>query len=496
MKILLDCVVTAADPVKCSTNIQFLTFVNRTLERRSDVFFYWLIPHWVDDELFLASYPQHPNIKYSRVPMHKDRTKEYLTLPRELDDAVAFNGEQWDYDVMLTMRTGQMPTLRMLATSPRAFRTGWLREYWLLEAMVMMEFKPTVLTFAPKVQDLWVLNGYMAADRVWLTSQIDKDPILQRARELLTPSHVRDLGDKIVPVGYALFSESSVKTADQFPDPENGKPFCIAHAGRMEKMNRIEEINSVMVNSFVMKGDRVKLLVCTVSDGSKAFDTSVVDVKQASRDEFWELCKHDMHVVINFAPEGGSSMALLEPMMLGVPAIVGPRKAYAKSLGDDYPFLVNSETEAYALTKMFYDDYATMYAKFAEWHETRFKQLVKERFEERLIYNLMDKAVDDFALTDERVRKEKASKETNQLVLDLVKYAEGKDEFVFKDAIEELVATKVVSASIMDKLKPGDRDKRGLVWANDFNEIRRLLQVFYGWEDASVAVGHLKRKAS
>ena len=85
MKILIDCVVTAADPARCSSNIQFLTFVRRTLAARPDVFFYWLIPEWITAEQFDKTYPQDARVMYRRVPQHRDRTKEYLTVSKALD---------------------------------------------------------------------------------------------------------------------------------------------------------------------------------------------------------------------------------------------------------------------------------------------------------------------------------------------------------------------------------------------------------------------------
>ena len=68
MRILVDCVVTSADPAKCSSNIQFLTFVERTLASRPDVFFYWLVPDWLTPAQLEATYPHHPNVRYIPAP--------------------------------------------------------------------------------------------------------------------------------------------------------------------------------------------------------------------------------------------------------------------------------------------------------------------------------------------------------------------------------------------------------------------------------------------
>ena len=134
----------------------------------------------------------------------------------------------------------------------------------------------------------------------------------------------------------------------------------------MEKGNAIDEINDLMVKQFVMKGDKIRLLVTTVSSVIKTFDQSVIEVKQTGREEFWKLCKEEMDLFIHMAPEGGFSLSLVEPMMLGVPAIIGREPWSEGVFGKTYPFFVKNETEAYAFVQMFYEDYPAMYAKWAD----------------------------------------------------------------------------------------------------------------------------------
>src|SRR5579871_1491144 len=112
LKILCDPVLTAAEPSRCSTYIQFYTFVHRALAARQDVFFYWLVPDWVTDQ-DMAWLPQDARVRYIRVPQHKDRTKEYVTLRDRMDMLIAFNGELWDFDVLVTVRTPIVPLLKM-----------------------------------------------------------------------------------------------------------------------------------------------------------------------------------------------------------------------------------------------------------------------------------------------------------------------------------------------------------------------------------------------
>jgi len=492
MKILLDCVVTATDPNKCSSNIQFLTFVRRTLAQRDDVFFYWLIPDWISDELFEATYPQDDRVKYIRIPQHRDRTKEYFTLRKELDQAVAFNGDCWDFDVLLTMRTGMVPAFRLIMNSPRTPKLAWLKEVWLIEEMPFMDFKATVLTINADVQDMFTISGYLAADRNYILSYHEKPHIVRRARDFFTPSNVRKLADSIQPVITSQSDGFRIKDPSEYPD--GSRPFCIAHSGRMEKANRIDAINDLMTKHFVMKGDKVRLLVTTVSAAIKAFDTSVVDVRQVGREEFWKLAKSEMDVFVHMSREGGFLLSLIEPMMLGVPAVV-LREDWADGLlGKDYPFMAENEAQAYALVGMFYEDYAGMYAKWAAWNKEVFQPLMKHRFENDLLYKHLARDMETFAAKRATFTKTNPGKEENALTLDILEEVGDADEFVFAEVIERLVEAGKCDRVMLEKLQPGDRDVRGLAFCTAWNDYRVALQEFHGWEDASTTVGHMRRK--
>jgi hypothetical protein len=393
--------------------------------------------------------------------------------------------------VLLTMRTGLVPLFRLLMNSPRHPNLAWLKEVWLIEEMPLMDFKRTVLTINADVQDRFTIEGYLAADYVYMLSYHERPAVLRRARDFFAPSLVRSLEAKLHSVvtsqntDYALFDES------RYPQP--GQPFCIAHSGRMEKANRIEEINKMMVNQFVMKGDKVRLLVTSVSSVVKEFDTSIVEVKQASRDEFWRLCKEEMHVFVKMPIEGGFSNALFEPMLFGVPAIIA-REPWSEHLfGDDYPFFVRGEVEAYAMVNLFHEDYPKMYARWADWHVNVFRPLMNKRFEDDLVYNLLDRNIEAFANTRARFRESHPGKETNAFVGDLLAEAADAQELVIGEALAKLVEKKKVGKTMLDKLQPGDRDERGLVWSTAFNEYRVILETFHGWRDASVKTGHMRR---
>ena len=233
-KVLLDPVLTG-EPGKCSTNVQFLTWVKRSLASRTDLLFYWLVPDWVTDEELQTVYPQDARVLYLRVPQHKDRTKEYLTLRDKMDALIAFNGELWDFDILLTVRTGLVPLMRLISTSPRQWGATWLKQFWVIEEMPLMDFKPTVMTIDEDVQDRFTLEGYLAADRVWMISYHEKGQVLTRARDFYAPSQVKSLTAKISQVVTSQFTDFRLKDPSEYYRRDGDKPFCIAHAGRMEK---------------------------------------------------------------------------------------------------------------------------------------------------------------------------------------------------------------------------------------------------------------------
>lgn len=492
IKILLDPIVTAS-PSKCSTLVQFYNYVKKVLyeEKREDVFFYWTVPDFVTAEEF-EFYPKHPSIEYIWVPQHFDRTKEYLTVTKELDDLLAFNGSHWDFDVVLTVRTGLAPLYRMIMNSPRLKHMEWMKQLWLIEEMPLMEFKKTVAVMDHTIQDKYTLLGYLAADRVCIISYHEKRQILQSARTFMTPSHVIQLDSKIKEIVSATFNGYQLKDPKHFFKEGSGKPFCIAYVGRMEKVSsRLEDLNKLMTSKYAMKGSNVRLLVCTVSKIVKVFDQSAIEVKFATREEFYQHAKEDMHVGLMLHREAGFSLSLLEPMMLGTPTIIQDESWSRALLGDEYPFYCSTQVQAYALLERFYQDYAGEYAKFVEWHTKVFIPLFNQRFKDDLIYDVLYEYMNQFNVVPQFIQNH-PDKINNQIYQLVEKAVKGREDFVLFDVLNEMAEAGIIN-SLADKTAINCRDKKGLVWSTAWNELRITLKAFGSWEDASVKVGHMKR---
>ena len=144
------------------------------------------------------------------------------------------------------------------------------------------------------------------------------------------------------------------------------------------------------------------------------------------------------------------------------------------------------------MTKVWYEDYEGQYARFREWIETK----LKPRFEkggmyERSYYDEVQRAIDCTNTVTDTFREKSPGKKNMLLAKEVDRYVAGKEEFVLKDVLLRLTHDGVLSSKIEEKLN--EPDNFGIVWATPWNEVRQVLKAFYGWEDASPAVGHFRK---
>ncbi|CAA2141507.1 hypothetical protein [Hyphomicrobium sp. ghe19] len=498
VKILLDPILTAA-PSRCSTFIQFTTFMRRVLEedKRTDVFFYCLLPKWDWPQEEHDWLPKHPNIVYVPVDQHKDRTREYITFRYDMLEKVAFNGTMWDWDVLVTVRSGLAALYKMHAMSPRQPGLSFTKQVWVIEDMPLMSFKKSVLQLAPAIQDRYTLDGYLAADRAVVMSYHEKDEALRVGRQWYAPSVIRELHAKLKEVVPVQFFDFTKKDKTAFFVPGKDQRFNVAYVGRlMTHMSNIDKIYKVMTNQWIIRGgDKVRMMVLTNSVGGKkkVQPPDYMEKFYASREEFWRIARDEMHVLMIMHGEAGFLLSMIEPMMLGTPAIVGREKWSVGQLGKDYPFFVDTETEAYAMLKMFYEDYAGMYERYAAWMDDWFIPTYKKRFSEDLLYDVLCNYLHEFESTViDRYKAASPSKAENEIVKLLAK--DAPEEFELLDRIAQLAESGELR-SLDRKLDEDDRETRGLAWSTPWNDFRMSLKAHYGFEDASPKVGHLRKKA-
>lgn len=496
MKVLID-PIYSAKPSHCSSALKARRIIEHVLSLRDDVFFRLLVP---DDSWELPPeeyewFPQHPNVQLIKYPYNRDRMMAYQAFPKELENLVAFNGSCWDNDVIITMRTQQVPNMRIVLTSPRHYNQTFLKQILVYEEMPVMSFKKTVAVSDRPVQDMATCLGYVAADDVFITIAHEKEGVLREAKKYFSPAIQRELLKKIkvyTPVNIKSFGFHGKKKAQRFKRGE--RPFCLGFTERMgTSTTNLDTIYDLIEKTWIMKGDQgFRMVFSTVTTGIKKSPPKFCQILHSKREEFWRLLREEMDLVVTMTTEGGFGMSTVEPLLWGVPSIAKRAEWLEALFGEDYPFFVDTEAQAYALVKAFHDDYDKMYAKFYQWQQTKFKAMFEPGgvFQDNL-YDLVMGWLDKRDAVLERFRQQFPRKEHNEIIRLVADTVKGREEFRLRGVLEELADSGQLR-SMAGKLDD-ERGDRGIVWSTPWNEFRVALMAFYGWDDASPEVGHFRR---
>lgn len=267
VKVLLDPVYSTV-PSRCSTSFKCKALVEEMLERRGkkDVFFYWMIPKGLSEEE-RAWLPKHEKIVYIEFPYYKDRLREYIRYPYELDMIQAFNGDWWDFDVLVTSRSSMIPLSGTVMHSPREKRhANTTKKIFLIEEMFMMQFRPTVAMSNIPMQEIMTLAGYLEASKVTIQTGLERRCVIETARRYFAPSVVREIASHLVQC-VPIYSDLSIELKKpEFRYKKGERPFCLSFTGRLENISSsLEKVYRTMTTQYIMKGlTDLKLLVCTV----------------------------------------------------------------------------------------------------------------------------------------------------------------------------------------------------------------------------------------
>jgi hypothetical protein len=486
MKVLFDCILTSS-PAKCSTTIQFVTLAGLLLEADPTCFIYWPIPDRLDDEE-KAFYPVSDRILYLPIRQHKDRMREYLRLSDDMAELISFYSvKTWDWDVLVTVRVPQIAQMRAISTSPRQPMLGWMRKIIAIEDMMVLSKKPTVGQSAPESQDRMLLASYLDADITLIPAYHEKTWVAQVAAEHVSFSARKTLNEKLREVCQLRLSKHDygLKTEHRY---KGDRKLGVAFVGRLERFGtRIHVMNDMLKNQFILHSETVRPFVCTVTEGDKFLDAEAIEVLHPAREEFWRISREEMDVALAFSVDVELSLSKLEPVMFGVPLIAIKAPWSVGMLGESYPFYVANETEGFGMINLFKNDYEGMYAKFAEWYSSWFVPEYTRRENEDGMYNhLLAECLE----AEARKVKLGQSGKTNGTVAALRNYAGT--EFVMADAMsaglhEDLTALKVQSTQKF-------AEEAGLIWMTNWQYLRVALKLHFGYQDAGVRAGHLKKE--
>lgn len=508
MRIYIDCIYTAR-PSHCASHAKMRKIVDYLLGKVPDLMVYWQRPADLDEEQ-QAAYPASDRIEFIEYPyVTIDRLREYLRVDRVLYDNLNFQGKFWDADILITNRAQMVPILRALMNKPGRHAMLWSKRIFLIEDMPLMDFKLTVPVSAPEAQSLQALIGYATADTVAISAFWEKDYILQEARNYLSPAMVRQIGQRMIESTPVLVGDTKLKSKEVVMEQLEGRrPFTIGFCGRMTHGTRSEDIFGLMGKHWIMRGGNEKRPVrCIASTQSvvkkdasgrvsRAGRVSVpewVEVANLPREGFWDLMRTQVDVLMFLSPEEDYSMSLMEPILLGTPAVLIDCRWSRPTVGEDYPFFVKNDAEAYAMVKAFYDDYPGMYKKFADWARGSFNALMQSRNDTYVPY-LVEKEVADWHIDFADAVKRSRTLSSNEMVamFDAYGRAHG-NELVLWDAVHALDEAGELRHLAV---KTGQHflDTRKLTFGTDWNMFRLGLME-RGWIDASPKVGHMKLPA-
>ena len=495
MKVLFD-PIYSTQPDKCSSASKFRKIALQLLATRDDVFIYWPIPPWVNEQA-RAWLPQSDRIRYVEFDSFKDRVREYQLYGRELESLISFFGDFWDYDVLITMRTAQVPTMRVSMNSPRLAAQAWCKKVVLLEEMAILDFRKTVPVSAPAVQDALTVLGYLSADVAYITAQHVRHGILVTARNTYAPSKVRELDRKLRLVNPSILEQVETKPPERrFKRGE--EPLCLGFVGRMSNsMTRLPDVYDVMDKQWIMKGDQgFKVLISTVSVNVKLPPPEFVVLENNPRDKFWARLKEDMHLVISMSIDAEFSMSLIEPVLFGTPLVIVREDWTEGLLGKEYPFFVENKTQAYGMVQAWHDNYGGLYARFLDWRENVFlPRFAPGGAYSTSLYDDLLRETARFDLDAAATYAEKhPGKKNNELARQVIE--EGGDDFVLFDVVQRLADKGVLRGNNVErKLSKDFATGTNTTFLTPWHDLKMIFQAFYGYRDASVQVGHFRRGA-
>lgn len=479
MKILIDPIHTN-DPQLCSCNYKMQTMMQAILEAREDVFFYYLIPDdenstkWDIDYKWLI---QDPRVKYIKIPVDIDRMREYARINSHLEDIFAYNGEYWDWDVLITARSTQIANIRTWATRRNR---SWERCIIIDDEFPIMSFKPRANLPSIQTADMQALTGYMSAEKSLIFSYFSREQIIKTARKYFTPSNVRELDKKVVTANSRKFDKFELKNPKFIKDVSSGKKsFKCCYTQRLSgKVDRQDTVLELFEKQWIMHGgkDNIEFICTTNARVADAYQhIKHLNVKRCNRDEFWDTMRNEAALIFAASEDEDYPLSLIEPVVLGVPIIILDTPFVQPTFGKDYPFLCKSVPQMYTYIREFYHDYEGMYAKFAEWHKNSFTPMMEERNNDYFVPTVLETIAQH-----EEVLKEKYGGKTNEVVDLILEYAQvkGLTEFTMEEALKYLDEEGKLN-HLFDVYK---KDRLGLSFSigTNFNSYRQMLMYSHG----------------
>jgi len=464
-----------------------LRCVEDALKYRDDVFFYWLIPDTKDEE-DLAWLPVSDHIRYIKMDYFEDRYKEYWHASEKYRRLISFSGELWDIDIVLTNRTHLVPFIKWSLHRPQDV-LKWSKHVVLIEDMPIMSFKMFIAMSTDREGDLATLLGYLSANKTCISAYWEKRHILKIGRDFLSAASLKYLSDTIM-------ESCSHKGAPKLKPPEviartvnKEKKFTISYAGRMVNRDFVDDSLDILLKSWIIGGDNVRMILCTVSDGFGRVGhdaINYIEFMRPNREEFWRIMREDSDIGVFMSRDEDYSMAMMEPLMNGTPLVLHRSEHAVASVGEEYPFFVNTTTEGFSIIRQFREDYAKMYKRFSEWSTQHFAPLLLRREKDYL----PDRVIESMK-NWQQVMESANETTTKNAIVKLIAERVGDEPFNLITEMKKLEKDKSIKYNITSKTED-QFDSLRLVFSTHF-DVFRVGLLKRGFKDASTIPGDMVR---
>lgn len=488
MRVIIDPVYTNSIN-RCASAVKMRTCVEHILNQTTDVFFYWFIPSGLTEEE-REWLPKDSRIGYFELTYFEDRYKEYWHASDEYRRKISFSGALWDADIILTNRTTLVPFIRW-AMQGASTIMNWGKFIVLIEDMPLMSFKMFVLKVCPREADIASLSSYLTAYRTLLSSFWEKKHMISTGKNYLSPASLRYLDNTIIEATHKIQTPPILKTPEAIARTvSREKKFTISYAGRMVNRDFVDDSFEVLLNTWILGGNDVRVILCTVSKNYGRIKhelTNIIEWMRPNREEFWRIMREDADVGVFMSRDEDYSMAMLEPLMQGTPLVIFRAEHAVASIGADYPFFISNTNEGLAIIRMFQQDYSGMYAKFSEWSKTCFTPLLAERNKSYIPNHVMT-VLEEWR---EAQKKARTQYNRNEIVQLIAKHAPETGPFDMIEVLKEQEKKKNLRNPISWKAEEQFDDLR-LGFGTHF-DMYRMGMFMSGFKDAGPRPGWMER---
>ena len=380
VKLLCDPIYTLRDTRGCIAHFSVDECARHVLKTFPDSMVYYIRPPkeplgipFIFEESLKEDFPG--RVKYFEGDFSpNNRVYEFLWRPQWFIDLAAMTGKAWDWDVLLTMRGPAMEQVKWL-NFPKPLSP---KKIVIQDHFPIFDFKVGAKGLYSTTKDLQltVLTSYLLADKVVVGADYEVRGIMKTAKSYLSPAMCKRLQKKlssgfIIPRGldttYPLKKKAKRK----------GEKVVGIFTQRIGLSGRHPfAALDTFFYSFVRRDPKkVKFHISTNSmiglnqDLFKKY--SFVEFYQATRVEFYKRLK-ESDFCISYSTTEGMTTSILEAICWGCIPILVRYEWSEDMVGEDYPFLFTSLTEAVAMVDKILDDPEGSLTTYQVWYKSWF----------------------------------------------------------------------------------------------------------------------------